>query len=369
MKDLKLAEGLQLPRAALEKAENGVVVADRRGKVLWSNPAFTRWTGYSAAEVRGRNLRFLKSGEHEPQVYKQLWATIVQGQVWRGVLVNRHRAGNSFAQEQTITPLRNRSGRISHFLGIQHSRKICPQSGPAPTPPKSFEKERLRVARDLHDELGANLTRIKLLSERIEREAGASVNVISHARLISRASRELAESLDGIVWAVDPRKDRLEHLGSYLIAYAEEFLGCAELRFRFEMPAVLPEIPLSAKVRHSVFLVLKEALNNVVKHAQANEVRLGLSVRDGCLEFAVSDDGRGFDTRGPSSGRSGLENMRRRLAELGGTCEIASASNCGTRLRFTVPCQATCPAGLEPQLTSSTPPDTIRDLLAWLEIT
>jgi signal transduction histidine kinase len=210
---------------------------------------------------------------------------------------------------------------------------------------QAVERERARVARDMHDELGANLTRIKLLSERIEREATRPDDVISHARIIARASRELAESIDEIVWAIDPRKDRLEHLGSYLIAYTEEFLGCAELSVRFDMPAVLPELELCPQVRHSVFLVLKEALNNVVRHSGASEVRLGLGVRGGMLELELSDNGLGFKSDELERQGRGVGNMQRRLAEIGGTCLIKSGNNGGTRLRVRVPCDPTCLTG------------------------
>jgi len=190
----------------------------------------------------------------------------------------------------------------------------------------------------MHDELGANLTRIKLLSERIEKEAAKTEKVMAHARLISQASRELAESIDEIVWAVDPRRDRLEHLGSYLVAYAQEFLECAELRVRFDLPEVLPELPLSAHVRHAVFLAVKEALNNVVRHAHASEVRLGLAVRNGMLELRVSDNGCGLACERVPGRRSGLGNIQRRLAEIGGTCTIESAAGSGTRVGIAVKC-------------------------------
>jgi len=199
---------------------------------------------------------------------------------------------------------------------------------------KAVEVERTRVAGDMHDELGASLTRIKLLSERMEQDASDPDKAISHAQLISLTARELAHSMDEIVWAVDPQKDRLENLGSYLVAYAGEFLGIANLRCRLDIPDVLPDVPLSAQVRHSVLMAIKETLNNVVKHAHATEVRLSLVVWRNRLIIRVKDNGRGFGEGAVRSERNGLKNMRKRLADAGGTCTIRSRPGEGTTVRI-----------------------------------
>ena len=115
----RVDQALRLQSAAMESADNGVVITDRAGVIVWCNPAFTRLTGYSAAEVAGRNPRLLKSGQHDQQFYQKMWGTILAGKVWRGELVNRRKNGSFYTQEQTITPVRDWRGEISHFVAIQ----------------------------------------------------------------------------------------------------------------------------------------------------------------------------------------------------------------------------------------------------------
>jgi len=331
---------LRLQSAALESAANGIVITDRSGDIVWSNPAFMRLTGYPADEIVGQNMRLLKSGAHEAKFYAQMWQTILAGKVWRGELINRHKDGSLFIQEQTITPVRDERESISHFIAIQQDvteQKRMERSLRELEHQKRLEAERTRLARDMHDGLGAGLTRIKVLSERMENDVLQPEKANGHARLISATTRELARYLDEIVWAVNPQKDWLENLGSYLVAYADEFLSQTNLRCRLDVPEVLPDIPLPARLRQNIFLAVKEALNNVVKHAQATEVGLHLAVRENRLVIRVGDDGRGFTLERVSDGGQGVRNMRARLSEIGGKCVIQSRRGKGTTVSMTLP--------------------------------
>jgi PAS domain S-box-containing protein len=110
---------LRLQSAALESAANAIVITDSASNVIWQNPAFTRLTGYSAQEVEGRNLRFLKSGQHDQFFYKKLWETILAGRVWRGEMVNRRKDGSLYHEENIITPVQAERGEITHFVAIK----------------------------------------------------------------------------------------------------------------------------------------------------------------------------------------------------------------------------------------------------------
>lgn len=110
---------VRLQGAALEAAANAVVITNKHGTIEWVNAAFSRMTGYDAPELAGRNPRLLKSGEHEREFYQQLWKTILTGRVWHGELVNRRKDGTRYHEEQTITPVRDGDGRITHFIGIK----------------------------------------------------------------------------------------------------------------------------------------------------------------------------------------------------------------------------------------------------------
>jgi len=157
-------------------------------------------------------------------------------------------------------------------------------------------------------------------------------------------ARNLTRSLDEIVWAVNPRHDTLDSLATYLGKFAQDFLGAANIRCRLDLPVSLPSWPLSAETRHNVFLAFKEALNNAVKHAHATEVRISLTLATAAFTLVVEDNGRGFSVPATplqsTNTEDGLQNMRNRLAEISGRCEIYSQPNKGTRISFHVPVSA-----------------------------
>jgi ligand-binding sensor domain-containing protein/signal transduction histidine kinase len=204
---------------------------------------------------------------------------------------------------------------------------------------EALEKERSRIARDLHDQLGANLTQVALLSEMAEADKNSPAEIESHAQQISQTARETTRSLDEIVWAVNPFNDTLEGLVNYVCKYAQEYLALAGLRFRADVPAQLPAITIPPEVRHNVFLAFKEAVNNVVKHAQASEVRVRLQLQPGNFALSIEDNGRGMGGRDASAAqaRNGLRNMRKRMEDIGGQFEVGAASERGTIVRLTVP--------------------------------
>jgi signal transduction histidine kinase len=202
---------------------------------------------------------------------------------------------------------------------------------------EALEKERARIARDLHDQLGANLTQVALLGEMAESDKNAPNEVEAHARQISQTARETTRALDEIVWTVNPSNDTLDGLLNYLCKYAQEYLALAGLRYRLDVPAQLPVTPISPEVRHNVFLAAKEAVNNVVKHAHASSVWLRLSLEPDCFVLEIEDNGRGLTTADEKKGRNGLRNMRKRLEDVGGRFETGAGSQGGTRVRLLVP--------------------------------
>ncbi|MDE3100201.1 MAG: hypothetical protein KGJ88_12085 [Verrucomicrobiota bacterium] len=202
---------------------------------------------------------------------------------------------------------------------------------------EALEGERARIARDLHDQLGANLTQVALLGEMAEADKNAPEEIESHARQISQTARETTGALDEIVWAVNPANDTLEGLASYAFKYAQEFFSLAGVRCRVDAPAELPTVSIPPEVRHNVFLAFKEAVNNVVKHAQATEAQIRLRLQPGRLDLEIADDGRGLPAGGGGQDRSGLRNMRRRMEEIGGEFSIGSQKGGGAAVRLTAP--------------------------------
>ena len=211
---------------------------------------------------------------------------------------------------------------------------------------RTIERERARIAQDIHDNLGANLTRISLLSESVHTELENPAQAAVQLERIYDTARELTRAMDEIVWAVNPQHDTLDSLASYLGNFAQEFLGSLDIRCRLDIPLQLPQWPLTAEVRHNLFLAFKEALHNVVKHAAASEVYISLTTEADAFILVIRDDGKGFapdvlkeeEPRAPGriARGHGLANMRQRLAKIGGRCEIQSSPGNGTEVKFVV---------------------------------
>ncbi len=196
---------------------------------------------------------------------------------------------------------------------------------------QAMETERARIAAELHDDLGANLTQIQWLGEAANR---AHVPASGESELllrISRKSREMVRLIDEIVWAVNPKNDTLEQLVTYVCNFAEQYFRDSETRCRIDVADDIPACPLKADVRHHLFLIAKEALHNVAKHAATDRVWIRVTCADGIFKLVIEDRGRGFDTA-PEEGCDGLVNMRRRAHQAGVGLNIHSAVGQGTRV-------------------------------------
>jgi signal transduction histidine kinase len=204
---------------------------------------------------------------------------------------------------------------------------------------QALERERARIARDLHDQLGASLTQISLLGEMADADRDIPEEVSSHAKQITQTSRETARVLDEIVWAVNPSNDTLDGLMTYFCKNAQEYLTVAGVRVRLEVPTQLPEVVLPPDVRHNFFLAAKEAVTNVVRHARATEARIRLLVGEAQLVLEVQDNGNGLGGMDPerAARRNGLKNMRKRMEDIGGRFELEEAKGGGAVVRLTAP--------------------------------
>ncbi len=202
----------------------------------------------------------------------------------------------------------------------------------------ALDRERARIARDMHDDLGSTLARILMLSETGGTPPPPGVGKLAK---IHHAALEMTRAMDEIVWAVNPRNDRLDRLAMYLDAYAQELLDAAGVESRVDFPSPLPQRPLAAPVRHNLFLAFKEALTNLLRHAGARRVHIQLTEQSSGFVLSIEDDGRGFNPMATAAGGAddgnGLDNMQSRLAAVGGRCKVESAPGGGTRVVFEVP--------------------------------
>jgi signal transduction histidine kinase len=214
----------------------------------------------------------------------------------------------------------------------------------------AIDKERMRIAQDMHDEVGGKLSRISFLSDLARRSIVESSEASRQIDEVSEAARDVIRTVDEIVWAVSPRNDTLESLTHYICRHAEEFFELTAVELELELPAEFPAHRLSAEVRHNLFCAVKEALNNVLKHAQATNVRVAFVMKPAAFRVSITDDGVGFraeetaaafgpaGTGAPAVSRGdGLLNMHERMESIGGACVVESQPGQGTRAVFTVP--------------------------------
>ncbi len=208
---------------------------------------------------------------------------------------------------------------------------------------RATEEERQRIARDLHDNLGAGLTEIALMSDLAQTQTEEPVETQKNLTEIFAAARSLTRSLDETVWAISRKNETVEQSLVFICKAAQDFLRLANISCRIEAPDVLPFSYFSSTVRHNLFLATREVLNNIVKHAQATEVWLRLKLEADRLTLIIEDNGKGFTwpvepspagTHEPS--RSGLTNLKKRLAEIDGTVEYHSEAGRGTMIKLSV---------------------------------
>jgi signal transduction histidine kinase len=202
---------------------------------------------------------------------------------------------------------------------------------------EALEKERARIARDIHDQVGASLTQVALLGELVETDKDLPDEVEAHAKQISQTARDTTHSLDEIVWTVNPSNDTLEGLVNYICKHAQDFLRVAGLRYRLEVPEQLPPMPMTPEVRHNVFLASKEAVTNIVRHAKATAAWIRLRLDSSSFTVEIEDNGCGIADPDAPSVRNGLRNMRKRMDDIGGTFSIGRGKEGGALVRLTVP--------------------------------
>jgi signal transduction histidine kinase/streptogramin lyase len=196
---------------------------------------------------------------------------------------------------------------------------------------RAVEAERARISKDMHDSIGGSLTQIGLLGEIARRHAHHPSTIEVYADKISAAARDVAQTLDEIVWAANPERDTLEELISYLVHYAEDFFEVTRIRCHFDVPPEIPRLELPVEARHNIFLVAKEAFNNVAKYSKASEVQLVFAFAGKTMEMKIRDTGKGFSPETVVPG-NGLGNMRRRVEKIGGQFDLRSEVNRGTEI-------------------------------------
>jgi signal transduction histidine kinase len=198
-------------------------------------------------------------------------------------------------------------------------------------------RERARIARDIHDDLTAGLTRLVLFGEVARSELPEGSEPRRQLAKVCEKARGLSRAMNEIIWMVNSQRDTFHDFTSYVCKYAEMFLEATSIRCRFDVEEDLPDLPCDLGVRRNVFLGVKEALNNALRHSGASEVLLRIRRGDQQMVVAVEDNGKGFDPAPAGRQGNGLSNMITRAAEAGGVCRFISEPGAGCRVEFAVP--------------------------------
>jgi signal transduction histidine kinase len=201
---------------------------------------------------------------------------------------------------------------------------------------QAAEAERSRIARDLHDELGTGLTEVSLLASAGLGQFQDGEKIRSRLHTIAEKARALVSGLDVIVWAIDPKRNSLQSFADYLGSYAKELFSSSEIVCRLKIRTDCDVVSLTEAARHSLFLAVKEAMNNIIRHASATEVELQISQLDNRLQIVITDNGRGF-VRNAGERGNGLTNFQERLQAMRGECHVESKPGSGTTVKFIVP--------------------------------
>jgi signal transduction histidine kinase len=200
-----------------------------------------------------------------------------------------------------------------------------------------LERVRTRIATDLHDDIGSSLSQIAIMSEVVQQQVGGENQRVSRPlSVIAGTSRELVDSMADIVWAVNPKRDHLIDLTQRMRQFAGEVLTARNIEFTFGAPGLESDIQIETDVRREVFLIFKEAINNVVRHSKCSSVEIRFGVNDNRLMLKVADDGRGFDPARTSGGH-GLASMKRRAESIGGVLEILAEAERSTTITLQAP--------------------------------
>ena len=220
---------------------------------------------------------------------------------------------------------------ITHLVYRYHARRQI-----------ELERVRTRIATDLHDDIGASLSKIAILSDLAEQEAALAQSAVAGSfGQIADTSRDALDSMSDIVWAVNPQRDHLSDLTQRMRRFAEDLLDARDIDFTFRAPVDEKDIRLGADLRREVYLIFKECVNNLVKHSGCTRAEIEFRIERQWLVISVVDDGSGFDPAATNAGMGGhgLAGMQRRAQALGGSFEIDSQQNKGTRVTLKVPLQ------------------------------
>jgi signal transduction histidine kinase len=197
--------------------------------------------------------------------------------------------------------------------------------------------ERKRIAKDIHDDIGASMTRLHLLSEMAKNNPADAVKTKQWLEQISETSDKVMQGMNQIVWALDPKNESFEDVIAYIRRYTMEYLDPTPINCYFNLPEEIPDIQLNIQERRNIYLCFRESLNNMIKHSGAKNVYILIKKTSTHFTIEIKDDGEGFDPKAHEVSGNGLTNMKKRMKDIGGRIEISSEIGKGTEMTLTIP--------------------------------
>lgn len=337
-------------RVLFEDSPDAVFVEDGCGVILDVNQAAVELQEMPKEKLIGENIRNLVPRDkyvHILRCYKQLYfgaVKTVESSIWTpsGREVPVEISGKSVSYNNT-------SALLLHVRDVSERKKLEAERVEI-TLERSRRKERMiqvalniqederkRIAAEMHDEIGAGLSKISILGQVIKKSNQNSSIVACNIEKILQASKEIQKNINEIVWAMDPKYDTLENLLAYINDYASEFLEASVIGFHIQLSRNIPSVVINGKVRRTIFLIIKELLNNVVKHSESTQVEMEVGFEDKGITLIIHDNGKGFDTVSIPRFKNGISNMRRRIAEVGGQFNITSKPGEGVIIELIIP--------------------------------
>jgi PAS domain S-box-containing protein len=313
---------------------------DGEGRIAYANGTAEAIFGYPAAAMLGREVTMLipeRLRERHRAGWTRYWETGTRRISWRAVeFTGLRRDGSEVPIEVSFGEF-SRGGRryLTGIIRDVSERKQTEEALRRSREERLAELERVRqrIATDLHDDIGSSLTQISILSEVVQRQ---SVGAAGNERLatIAQSARELIDSMSDIVWAINPHRDHLSDLTHRMRRFAADTLPARGIRYQMHLPE--DEVHVEGNLRRELFLIFKEAVNNIVRHSGCTEARIEMVIQGGWLRLTLCDNGHGFETAGASNGH-GLVSMRGRAAGIGADLSVDSAEGAGTTIHVAVP--------------------------------
>ncbi len=335
---------------AVEQSSVSVIITDLKGDIEYVNPNFTKVTGYSFEDVKGKNTRILKSGFTPKEQYEDLWHTISSGNVWRNEISNKKKDGTIFWEAVSISPVIDKHDKITHFIALKEDiterKKAESELHEAYQKEKYLiehlqnirEEERAKISREFHDEIGQHLTVLKMDVSWLYKKTE-----IFKDDSLSERLNSLKDLLDDTVKSFrrilsDLRPVLIDDIGleAAMDAYIKDFQVKNGIMTEFVVN--LNEVALPENINLTLYRVLQESLNNILKHANAKSVLVSIKLLNNNVVLTIIDDGVGFDTNKIKSKSSfGLMGMEERINIISGEFEINSVMEEGTTLKVSIP--------------------------------